>query len=81
MFNLITILKRVKYQFYNLFNSEKEIPSNYKLLQRRDTSFQHFVNRFCKVSSENEINAFVAKKNTPLLVFRKVKNHKIELYW
>ena len=23
----------------------------------------------------------VAKKNTPLLVFRKIKNHKIELYW
>ena len=33
------------------------------------------------LSSKNEINAFVAKKNTPLLVFRKVKKHKIELYW
>ena len=33
------------------------------------------------LSSQNEVNAFVAKKNTPLLVFRKVKNHKIELYW
>ena len=56
MSSLITILKRAKYQFYNLLNSEKEIPSKYKLLQRRDTSFQHFVNKFCKVSSENEIN-------------------------
>ena len=33
------------------------------------------------LSSQNEVNAFVAKKNTPLLVFRKVKNHKTELYW
>ena len=56
MSSLITILKRAKYKFYNLLNSEKEIPSKYKLLQRRDTSFQHFVNKFCKVSSENEIN-------------------------
>ena len=56
MSSLVTILKRAKYQFYNLLNSEKEIPSKYKLLQRRDTSFQHFVNKFCKVSSENEIN-------------------------
>ena len=56
MFNLITILKRVKYEFYNLFNSEKEIPTKYKLFERRDTSYQHFINKFCQVSTENEIN-------------------------
>ena len=56
MFNLITILKRIKYQFYNLFNSEKSIPSNYKLFERRDTSYQHFINKFCRVSTENEIS-------------------------
>ena len=56
MFNLITILKRVKYQFYNLLNSEKSIPSNYKLFERRDTSYQHFINKFCQVSTENEIS-------------------------
>ena len=47
MFNLITILKRVKYQFYNLSNSEKLIPSNYKLFERRDTSYEYFINTFC----------------------------------
>ena len=56
MFNLITILKRIKYQFYNLLNSEKSIPSNYKLFERRDTSYQHFINKFCRVSTENEIS-------------------------
>jgi len=56
MFNLITILKRIKYQFYNLFNSEKSIPANYKLFERRDTSYQHFINKFCRVSTENEIS-------------------------
>ena len=56
MFNLITILKRVKYQFYNLLNSEKSIPSNYKLFERRDTSYQNFINKFCRVSTENEIS-------------------------
>ena len=56
MFNLITILKRVKYQFYNLLNSEKSIPSNYKLFERRDTSYQYFINNFCRVSTENEIS-------------------------
>ena len=56
MFNLITILKRVKYQFYNLLNSEKSNPSNYKLFERRDTSYQHFINKFCQVSIEDEIS-------------------------
>ena len=56
MSSLITILKRVKYQFYNLLNSEKEIPSKYKLLERRDTSYQHFINKFCQVSTDDEIN-------------------------
>ena len=56
MFNLITILKKIKYQFYNLFNSEKSIPSDYKLFERRDTSYQHFINKFCRVSTENEIS-------------------------
>ena len=56
MFNLITILKRVKYQSYNLFNSEKEIPTKFKLFERRDTSYQNFINKFCRVSAENEIS-------------------------
>jgi len=56
MFNLITNLKRFKYQFYNLLNSEKSIPSNYKLFERRDTSYQYFINNFCRVSTENEIS-------------------------
>ena len=56
MFNLITNLKRFKYQFYNLLNSEKSIPSNYKLFERRDTSYQNFINKFCRVSAENEIS-------------------------
>ena len=33
------------------------------------------------LSSENKINAFVAKRETPLLIFNKTKEHKIELYW
>ena len=56
MFNLITILRRVKYQFYNLLNSEKSIPTNYKIFERRDTSYQYFINKFCQVSTENEIS-------------------------
>ena len=56
MFNLITILRRVKYQFYNLLNSEKSIPKNYKIFERRDTSYQYFIDKFCQVSTENEIS-------------------------
>ena len=72
MFNLITILKRVKYQFYNLFNSEKEIPTEYKLFERRDTSYQHFINKFCKVSTENEISL-----DEEIKIFGKSTDHYI----
>ena len=53
MFNLITILKRIKYQFYNLYNSEKSIPSDYKLFERRDTSYQHFINKLQTFVNKN----------------------------
>ena len=33
------------------------------------------------LSSENKINAYVAKKNTPILNFKKTKYHKISDYW
>ena len=33
------------------------------------------------LSNYNEINAYVAKKNTPLLNFRKIKFHNSEDYW
>ena len=72
MFNLITILKRVKYQFYNLFNSEKEIPTKYKLFERRDTSYQHFINKFCQVSTENEISL-----DEEIKIFGKSTDHYI----
>ena len=72
MFNLITILKRVKYKFYNLFNSEKEIPTKYKLFERRDTSYQHFINKFCQVSTKNEINL-----DEEIKIFGKSTDHYI----
>ena len=33
------------------------------------------------LSSTNEINGYIAKKNAPLLVFQNTKSHKAELYW
>lgn len=33
------------------------------------------------LSKNNEINGFVAKRNTPLLQFGKVRNHKIHDFW
>ena len=64
----------------------KEYHSNFFLtLDKNNNKIEPNLNKGLKISvdlsSENEINGYIAKKNAPLLIFQNIKNHKIELYW
>ena len=64
----------------------KEYHSNFFLtLDKNNTKIHPNLNKGLKISvdlsSENEINGYIAKKNAPLLIFQNTKSHKAELYW
>ena len=54
-------------------------------LDKNNTKIHPNLNKGLKISvdlsSTNEINGYIAKKNAPLLVFQNTKSHKAELYW
>mgnify|MGYP001262649608 CR=1 FL=1 len=64
----------------------KEYNNNFFLtLDKNNTKIPPNLNKGLKISvdlsSTNEINGYLAKKNAPLLIFQNTKNHKEELYW
>ena len=47
MAKLKTLLKRLKYNTKYLFKTKNEIPSNFRIFERRHTKFQQFLIREC----------------------------------
>ncbi len=52
MTNLKTLLKRLKYNTRFLINSNVEIPSNFRIFERRNTNFHHFILKECIVPKD-----------------------------
>ena len=72
-----------------VFISDKELENFHKnkflTLNKNSKKIIPQINKGLKISvdlsSENKINAYVAKHNAPLLYFNKIKNHKIKDFW
>ena len=43
--NLISVLRRIKFNLINLFGSDVNIPSEFKILQRKETNYESFINK------------------------------------
>ena len=43
--NLISVLRRIKFNLINLFGSDVKIPSEFKILQRKETNYESFINK------------------------------------
>ena len=54
MTNLKTLLKRLKYNTRFLINSNAEIPSNFRIFERRNTNFHHFILKECTVPKDGD---------------------------
>ena len=54
MTNLKTLLKRLKYNTRFLINSNVEIPSNFRIFERRNTNFHHFILKECIVPKDGD---------------------------
>ena len=42
---LISLLRRIKFNLINLFGSDVNIPSEFKILQRKETNYESFINK------------------------------------
>ena len=56
MISLKTLLKKIKYNFFYSFKLQIKIPSNYRILTRRDSQYQEFIINECRSSHFNEVD-------------------------
>ena len=55
--NLIsTFLRKFKYNLTYLFGSKINIPSDFRLLERRKTNYETFINKHCRATSDHKVN-------------------------
>ena len=51
-----TFLRKIKYNLKYLFTSDIQIPSDFKIFTRKNTTYQHFIYDHCKSDTEEEID-------------------------
>ena len=51
-----TFLRRIKYNLTYLFGSRINIPSEFRLFERRKTNYEAFINKHCRLTSQNKVN-------------------------
>ncbi len=56
MYSFKTYLKKAKYSINNLLGPHPEIPSNFRLLSRRDSDYQRFIISYCSPSDKQLVN-------------------------
>ena len=64
MTNLKTLLKKLKYNARYLIKANVEIPSNFRIFERRNTNFHHFFLKECTVPKYRDIEIDLNKQNT-----------------
>ena len=59
MFNkLISMLRRIKFNLINLFGSDVKIPSEFKILQRKETNYESFINQHLNYLSNKTVDLY-----------------------
>jgi len=71
MTNFKTLLKRLKYNTRYLIKANLEIPSNFRVVERRNTNFHHFLLKECSVPKDWEIEVDLNKQ---IQIFGKFTN-------
>ena len=56
MSSLKTFLRKIKYNLKCLFTSDIQIPSDFKIFTRKNTTYQNFIYDHCKSDAEEEID-------------------------
>jgi len=55
---LISLLRRIKFNLINLFASEVNIPSEFKILQRKETNYESFINQHLNYLSNKTVDLY-----------------------
>ncbi len=56
--NLISVLRRIKFNLINLFSSDVNIPSEFKILQRKETNYESFINQHLNYLSNKTVDLY-----------------------
>ena len=51
-----TLLRKIKYNLTYLFGSKINIPSEFRLFERRKTNYETFINKYCRATSDHKVN-------------------------
>jgi len=62
-----TLLRKIKYHLRYLFGTRTDIPSEFRLFERRKTNYQKFINEHCRLHLHDEVNL-----NDDLKIFGKL---------
>ena len=55
---LISMLRRIKFNLINLFGSDVKIPSEFKILQRKETNYESFINQHLNYLSNKTVDLY-----------------------
>tara|TARA_B100001996_G_scaffold181186_1_gene138357 strand:+ start:386 stop:2002 length:1617 start_codon:yes stop_codon:yes gene_type:complete len=66
---LSTLLRRIKYNLIFLISSNIEIPSEFRLFQRKKTNYEKFINNHCRPTSNDQVSL-----NDGLKIFGKLSD-------
>ena len=67
MLPIKTLLRKLKYHLRYLFGTRIDIPSEFRLFERRKTNYQKFINEHCRLLLHDEVNL-----NDDLKIFGKL---------
>ena len=67
MLPIKTLLRKLKYHLRYLFGTRIDIPSEFRLFERRKTNYQKFINEHCRLLLNDEVNL-----NDDLKIFGKL---------
>ena len=56
MSSIKTYLRKIKYNFTYLFKSKLELPSDFRLFNRRDTNYQQFIYKHCRPDKNTNLD-------------------------
>ena len=71
-----TFLRRIKYNLTYLFGSKINIPSEFRLFERRKTNYETFINKHCRLTSHNKVNL-----NDGLKIFGNILLFNVNFYF
>ena len=70
MLPIKTLLRKIKFNLTYLFGIKISIPSEFKLFERRRTSYEKFINKHCRFNYQDEVNL-----NENLKIFGKLTDN------